>query len=213
MRRIASVLASLVLSFGLWASGEALVMASPVATTGGPGGPTTCLQAQTARLAHQKAFTLAQAKRCWPEATVSPDGSLTSAGRKYIVPHDNGWVLAGFNVTTQVDGRPLSSRDALAYSCGQSVSITVDSWEQYLTYLDWHTGNTVVVCSYAYNNWKTPRCQGFGNCAPPQTGVIGNYTSTVNPWYNQTVFYGFGTDTFFCRHYIHSDTSIQYWCD
>ena len=72
-----------------------------------------------------------------------------------------------------------------------------DSWEQYLTYIDWHTGNTVHVCDYAYNIWKTPFCQGFGSCATPSVGVIGNNTSTVNPWYDQVVNYGVGSDTFF----------------
>jgi hypothetical protein len=158
-------------------------------------------------------LTLAEAQRCWPNATVSSTGDMPRAG-EYIIPHAYGWVHAGFSIgALTYKGRTLSSRDALAYNCGTYYGRQLDSWEQWATYIDFTTGNTVNYCYDAWNNWETPNCSGGGACQPPSIGVIGNNTYTVNPWYNQSVIYlGNVTDNFFCRHYLSADLSWRASC-
>ena len=212
MGHLVRVVIALTSALALFAAGEAIALASVPGSVAV--GTTHCQQARTlAALAkHQlPALTLSEAKSCWPHARVA-QGLMSEPG-EYVIPHGAGWVHAGYSVVFSVDGHDLSTRDALAWACGQSVTVTVDSWVQWATYVDWHTGNTVHVCDYAYNNWKTPYCQGFGNCATPSVGVIGNKTDMVNPWYDQIVYYGVGTETFFCRHYIYAATATAaYWC-
>jgi hypothetical protein len=159
------------------------------------------------------ALTRAEAHACWPAASVSADGNMASPG-EYVIPHAGGWIHAGFAVTRISAGsHVLSPRDALAYSCHLSYTVTVQSWEQWATNITFTTGNTVRYCDWAYNNWKTPACSGFGRCAPAATGVIGNYTATVNPWYNQVVDYLAMTEFFYCRHYIRADMTTSAYCD
>lgn len=52
-----------------------------------------------------------------------------------------------------------------------------------------NTYNGVKYGYYAWNIYSTPGCSGAGSCQTPMTGIIANYTATVNPWDNQYVSY------------------------
>jgi hypothetical protein len=158
-------------------------------------------------------LTLAEARVCWPRAAVSKTGVMTTPG-EYVIPHGQGWVHAGWNARLQsIDGRAVGSRDALAYSCGQQVTWTVYSWEQWLDYISFSSGDVVSTCNDAWSTWQSPACSGFGKCLTPAFGALGQRSSTVNPWYNQTVDYLAMTEFFYCRHYVSAQNSISAYCD
>jgi hypothetical protein len=212
-----AVLAATV-GLGMWSGSEAIALASTPdpAPPGVPLGTTSCQPAKihAFQTGQKVGLTLAEARSCWPRATVSENGVMTQPG-EYVIRHGFGWVHAGFSVGAPiVAGRTQSSRDALAYACGTQLGYYLKSWEQWATYVAFTTGNTVSYCNSAWNNWKNPICSGFGACQPPQMGVIGNYTQQVNPWYNQLVIYiGAMSETFYCRHYLSSTLARSAWCD
>lgn len=111
-----------------------------------------------------------------------------------------------------VDGVALSSRSALAYSPGQNLCWWVQSWEQEVTTVSFTSGDCIYYGLRASTRWVTPVCQGLGSCGTPTYGVIGNNTWTVNPWYNQYVYYFALTLFFYCRHYVSANASISAYC-
>ena len=73
------------------------------------------------------------------------------------------------------------------------------------------TYNGVKYGDYAWNISATPGCSGAGSCQAPQQGVIGNYSSQVNPWDNQYVnYWGCCTRVAYLRTYVTKDLGINY---
>jgi len=161
-------------------------------------------------------MTMAEAQACAPGAVFVPSGVVSQSG-EYIVPgHNGGYAILGVSsALSSVGGAAVTSRTALAYSCGQNIGRNISSyyWDP-VVYVTFNTGNSAVYCSYAWNNWETPGGYVIGGTFTDSKGVINNHTYTENPWLNRTVVMngGLGQDTFFCRHYYSANDQWSAWC-
>jgi hypothetical protein len=214
MRRCVVFITSGLLGIALWAGGEALAYAAPpTSSLTAMRSAATCQPtiAKQAMAGLKVGLTLSQARACWPNAIEAPTGLMTAPG-EYLIPHASGWIHAGWTIRAS-NGPATSDQVALAYSCGRQITWTVQSWEQWLDYINFATGDVVSTCYDAWSTWQTPACSGFGKCLAPLFGVLGQRTATVNPWYNQTVDYLAMTEFFYCRHYISDQNAISAYCD
>jgi hypothetical protein len=202
---IASVLAST-----LWSLTEGFAQASP--STDAPPIPAACAEAR---------LTLTQAMACAPSATLSTSGEVSTPGL-YIVPRKDGRAaFVSFGYRQMVDGQPVNSRAALAWSCGQYVNSHLSYWYWYGdTYTRLNTDNTSYVCYDSWNTQFSPywSCLGCTGVIQNWQRVYGNYTTNENPAWDLTLQYFYGQDTFYCRHYIRtggsygSQVSLSGWC-
>jgi len=80
--------------------------------------------------------------------------------------------------------------NGIAGYCGNYYTVAVNvsgSW--LLNNVAFNTVNYVYLCYYVWNHWHSPvvSCSGAGTCGYQTTGVVGNYTSQVEPWGYQSV--------------------------
>ena len=212
---------ALVLAMFTWGGGEALAGVQSFATPG------VDFAVPAAAVPACHATTLLEARRCAPTGTVITSAvQATQPGVLYIVPSGHGYAIGSFGIGIHVlRSAPVSARAAAAsctgcgwYACGSWLSVEIlNTWtSQVGTRLGLHTYNTDYVCNYVYNNSLTPSCNGAGQCTTMSTGVIGNYTYNLNPWYNQRVYYANNNATadYYCRHYLSAQNNVSAtaWC-
>lgn len=162
--------------------------------------------------------TASQAQEKWPGAKLVSPGTHVHAGR-YIFRDPSGH-YGLLSVSTSVSalhaGTPASRPGALVSSyctgCvyGVTANVSVSSFLWGNQWLD--TYNGVKYGYYAWNIYATPGCSGAGSCQAPLTGVIGNFTGTVNPWDNQYInYWGCCSGTTYLRAYINLWNGVSGW--
>jgi hypothetical protein len=150
---------------------------------------------------------LLRAEKAHPRAGVALSGHGTGFGQ-FIVPNPaydgymtvnvSGYTLPGTSGTTQGANGVQETTGPAAHAvsngiagyCGNYYTVVANvsgSW--LLNNVAFDTVNYVYLCYYAWNHWHSPvvSCWGAGTCGYQTTGVVGNYTSQVEPWGYQSV--------------------------
>ena len=216
MSALRPLVLAVILAATLWSTTEALAATSALSAAPPPTRPSNASCVSPERIAAvangaPPGYTLAEAQRCAPEATVI-DGPVSSPGR-YIVPATGGYGIIGISAKS---GAVTRARDALAYSCGDWVPWHINSWYQDLSiYMTFDTDNHVSYCNYAHNDYENPGGSVTGGTVTSQTmGVINQDGWQVNPWLNWVItwYQGIGQSYMYCRHYLDGNTNWSGWC-
>ncbi len=114
--------------------------------------------------------------------------------------------------TTRRANHPSAVTSSYCFGCIYGVTANV-SVSSFLWGNQWlNTYNGVKYGYYAWNIYATPGCSGAGSCQSPITGVIGNYTSTVNPWDNQYInYWGCCSGVTYVRAYVNLWNGVSGW--
>lgn len=210
-----------------FASGlSALVFAAPATGYAAAAGPT-------------KVTSLAQAEAMWPGSTYLPNGQAHGAGSYIYTVHGlYGHLVLSTGVTRVVPaagGSQVGSGSTVtpyalvgcssghnydscgrwgSYGCGSNVYgyVSENDWFNG-TYLKQYVSYHLYICHNAWDTGQTPTCSGFGQCYGPSYGDSCQGCGTVNPWYNQVVYYANGNATvdYYLRQYMGDDSSWDTW--